>query len=176
MMRRRGATTPRAKLYRPAGDVDHRARALFLTVLALPFGRDSDARAVVFLADVFPVDVPFDMDRLDATLPFASVAAARREPFSPAGSDFGRERFAGAESDIDSRFAASSSCRCSVPIMRPSDSADRSSSDSSSRACDFRADCAFERAIHYLLPGGLPSRKVEQLTGQSGLSPAHRCG
>jgi hypothetical protein len=35
--------------------------------------------------------------------------------------------------DAAKRPVAASSCRCSAPIMRPSDSADRSSSDSSSR-------------------------------------------
>jgi hypothetical protein len=58
--------------------------------------------------------------------------------------------FAGvtADSDMsnsDSRRVASSSCRCSAPIIRPSDSAERSSSDSLLRG--FCAESAFLRVV-----------------------------
>jgi hypothetical protein len=52
---------------------------------------------------------------------------------------------------LPNRFVASSSCRCNVPITRPRDSADRNSSESSSRdrSRGFRAGSVFLRlAIH----------------------------
>jgi hypothetical protein len=47
--------------------------------------------------------------------------------------------------ECDKRRVALSSCRCSAPITRPRDSADRSSSESSSRdrSCGFRAGSTF---------------------------------
>jgi hypothetical protein len=67
-----------------------------------------------------------------------------------------------------SRPVATSSCRCSDPIMRPSDSADRSSSDSLSRVRS-RVGCAGIAflAIQSPLAGQMPiPPEIEQAAGQ----------
>jgi hypothetical protein len=66
------------------------------------------------------------------------------------------------------RLVATSSCRCSEPIMRPSDSADRSSSDSSSRERS-RAGVARSTFLAIQAPFSravCPRASVEQGSGQ----------
>ena len=138
----------RAGLYRPQQEASrhHRFFALFV----------DRRRAVVPAVD--------DADFFGA-VPRAAVPLLAFEPRRFALTGF---RAPGVPRVLAMRLVATSSCRCSEPIMRPSDSADRSSSDSSSRDRSragvarspfFAIQAPFSRAV-------CPCAPIEQGAGQ----------
>ena len=138
----------RAGLYRSQQEasLDHRVFALFVD-------RRRDVLPAVDAADFFAV-------------PRAAVPLLAFEPPPFALTGF---RAPPASARVSAmRLVATSSCRCSEPIMRPSDSADRSSSDSSSRD---RSRAGVARSTFFAIHApfsraGCPYASFEQGAGQ----------
>lgn len=121
---------------------------------------DIYCRRVFFAAAAFFAFVPaatFAFFAPPLFLAALRLRAPRRVAFSPGSAGIISHA---SPAVAERRFVAPSSCRCNAPITRPSDSADRSSSDSSSRDRSRRfleGSALFCLAIQAPFVGRLPS-------------------
>jgi hypothetical protein len=138
----------RVGLYRSQQEASQHHRFFALVV-----GRRRDVVPAVDVADLF------------GAVPRAAVPLLAFEPPRFALTGF---RAPAVARVLAMRLVATSSCRCSEPIMRPSDSADRSSSDSSSRD-RLRAGVARSTFLAIQAPFSravCPCASIEQGSGQ----------